>query len=73
MLPILKQTLANYERLGARESFSGPIARGDVETIRKHLTALRGVPELREVYMALVRAALGALPTKNRAALQRLL
>ena len=73
MLPILQQTLANYERLGARESFSGPIARGDVQTVKKHLAVLRGVPELREVYLALVRAALGALPTKNRAALQRLL
>jgi predicted short-subunit dehydrogenase-like oxidoreductase (DUF2520 family) len=73
MLPILKQTLANYERLGARESFSGPIARGDVETVKKHLTILRGVPGPREVYLALARAALGALPTKNRVALRRLL
>jgi predicted short-subunit dehydrogenase-like oxidoreductase (DUF2520 family) len=73
MLPILKQTLANYADLGAAQSFSGPIVRGDVETVRKHLSALRAVPEAREVYLALARAALRDLPTKNRAALEKIL
>ncbi len=73
MLPILQQTLANYARLGAPGAFSGPIARGDVATVRKHLSILRGVPGAREVYLALVRTALRDLPAKNRADLEKLL
>lgn len=72
-LPILKQTLANYSALGAAESFSGPIARGDVETVRKHLRVLGTIPGAREVYVALARAALRDLPAKNRADLEKLL
>jgi predicted short-subunit dehydrogenase-like oxidoreductase (DUF2520 family) len=73
MLPILKQTLANYARLGAPGAFSGPIARGDVTTVAKHLSVLRGVPGAREVYIVLARAALRDLPAKNRASLERIL
>ena len=40
MLPILRQTLANYARLGAPGAFSGPIARGDLATVVKHLSVL---------------------------------
>jgi predicted short-subunit dehydrogenase-like oxidoreductase (DUF2520 family) len=73
MLPILRQTLANYARLGAAESFSGPIARGDVATVQKHLQVLQRVRGAREVYVALARAALRDLPAKNRAALEKML
>jgi predicted short-subunit dehydrogenase-like oxidoreductase (DUF2520 family) len=73
MLPILRQTLANYARFGAPGSFSGPIARGDVATVGKHLKVLLEVPDVREVYVALARAALRDLPAKNRTALERTL
>jgi predicted short-subunit dehydrogenase-like oxidoreductase (DUF2520 family) len=73
MLPILRQTLANYARLGAPGAFSGPIARGDLATVRKHLSVLLGVPAAREVYVALARAALRDLPAKNRAGLEEIL
>jgi len=73
MLPILGQTLANYARLGAPGSFSGPIVRGDIETVKKHLSVLRGVPGAREVYVALARVALRDLPAKNRVALEKIL
>lgn len=73
MLPILTQTLSNYAQLGAPGSFSGPIARGDVETVKKHVKVLRDVPRAREVYVALARSALQDLPAKNRAALEKVL
>jgi predicted short-subunit dehydrogenase-like oxidoreductase (DUF2520 family) len=72
MLPILRQTLANYERMGAPPSFSGPIARGDVETVKRHLKIVRGIPQACEVYLALARAALRDLPAKDRAELKAL-
>jgi predicted short-subunit dehydrogenase-like oxidoreductase (DUF2520 family) len=73
MLPILEQTLANYAKLGPAASFSGPIIRGDVETVRQHLRAISGMPAVREVYRALARAALAYLPVKNRRKLEKIL
>lgn len=73
MLPILRQTLANYGNLGAPGSFSGPIARGDVETVRMHLNVLRGDPEARDAYIALARVSVRELPAKNRIALEAIL
>lgn len=73
MLPILKQTLANYEALGAAGAFSGPIVRSDVGTITRHLTVLRDIPVAQRVYIALARAALAYLPTKNRKKVEEVL
>ncbi len=72
-LPIIRQTLANYSRLGPARSFSGPLVRGDAETVAKHMAALKKHPGAREVYVALARAALRGLPVKNRDELKRLL
>lgn len=72
-LPILRQTLENYVSLGPRHSFSGPLIRGDVDTVEKHLGVLRRQPRVREVYTALARVALDRLPTKNKQELKRLL
>ena len=71
--PILEQTLRNYRRAGPAAAFSGPIKRGDVETVRRHLRDLERVPEAREVYRALVWSALRDLPAKNQSQLSRLL
>jgi predicted short-subunit dehydrogenase-like oxidoreductase (DUF2520 family) len=73
MLPIVRQTLANYEALGPAGAFSGPIVRGDAETVRKHLQVLRNAPEAKDVYLALARAALRYLPAQDRAKLKKLL
>src|SRR5208283_4184431 len=66
MTPLLWQTLRNYSKHDAAAAFSGPLARGDVATVRKHLAELKVVPEAREVYIALAKAALKNLPVKNR-------
>src|SRR5208337_2348445 len=71
MLPLLLQTLQNYLYRDAAAAFSGPLVRGDVATVRKHLEALKVVPEAREVYIALARAAVKGLPVKNRKVLER--
>ena len=72
-LPIIRQTLENYSRLGPARSFSGPLVRGDAETVAKHLGVLKKHLGAREVYVALARAALRGLPVKNREKLKRLL
>jgi predicted short-subunit dehydrogenase-like oxidoreductase (DUF2520 family) len=72
-LPIILQTLANYYSLGPAQSFSGPLVRGDAETVAKHLAVLKRHPQAREVYLALARTALRNLPVKNRNGLKKLL
>jgi predicted short-subunit dehydrogenase-like oxidoreductase (DUF2520 family) len=73
MLPIVRQTIANYGALGAAGAFSGPIVRGDAEIVRKHLQVLRKLPEATDVYLALARAALRYLPARSRGELKRAL
>jgi predicted short-subunit dehydrogenase-like oxidoreductase (DUF2520 family) len=73
MLPIVAQTIANYVAVGAAGAFTGPIVRGDVEVVCRHLRALRAVPEARDVYVALARAAVRYLPGKKREEMKEVL
>jgi predicted short-subunit dehydrogenase-like oxidoreductase (DUF2520 family) len=73
MLPILLRTVENYGKLGAAKGFSGPIIRGDVATVQRHLEVLRGAPIPKQVYLALAQAAVEYLPARNRDALKRML
>jgi predicted short-subunit dehydrogenase-like oxidoreductase (DUF2520 family) len=72
-LPILRQTIANYERLGPADAFSGPIVRGDAAVVKKHLRTLRKIPAAREVYLALAKSALRSLPAGNKKELKDVL
>jgi len=73
MLPIVRQTLANYAKLGPAGAFSGPIVRGDAQVIRKHMKELKKVPGATDVYLALARAGFRYLPVRNRKELEKLL
>jgi predicted short-subunit dehydrogenase-like oxidoreductase (DUF2520 family) len=56
LLPLVRGTLANVERLGIPQALTGPIARGDAQTITGHIAALRQrAPELLELYLHLAR------------------
>jgi predicted short-subunit dehydrogenase-like oxidoreductase (DUF2520 family) len=46
LLPLLHGTLNNIEKVGLPNCLTGPIARGDVGTIGKHLAALEKVNQL---------------------------
>jgi predicted short-subunit dehydrogenase-like oxidoreductase (DUF2520 family) len=73
ILPIVRQTLANYAQLGPAGAFSGPLVRGDVAIVRKHLGVLKRIPGTAEVYVALARAALRNLPVRERRKLAAIL
>ena len=73
MLPIINQTLANYQKFGPAKTFTGPIARGDIETVRLHLQALAKRPAARNTYAALALAALELLPSRKKNELGKLL
>jgi len=52
---LVQATLRNVSELGTEAALTGPIARGDVETVRRHLAALEGGAreELTSLYRAL--------------------
>lgn len=56
LLPLLRGTLDNVDDLGVSAALTGPVARGDVDTVRLHLARLS--PEERELYCALGRETL---------------
>jgi predicted short-subunit dehydrogenase-like oxidoreductase (DUF2520 family) len=72
MEPIVLRTVRNVLRNGAGKSFSGPLARGDVQTVATHLESLVGSPES-TVYRALMEYAMGALPVKQVDEMKKLL
>ena len=54
LLPLMRQTLLNFERLGPRLAWTGPLSRGDYETIALHRQAFRSFPrEFSDAYLAL--------------------
>jgi predicted short-subunit dehydrogenase-like oxidoreductase (DUF2520 family) len=54
LLPLLKGTLNNIENLGIPRCLTGPVARGDTGTVRKHIEALRKeAPDALTVYCEL--------------------
>jgi hypothetical protein len=62
LVPLTRQTLANYERIGARAAWTGPLSRGDFAVIERHLEALRRFPrEYRGAYDALSRLGVKVL------------
>jgi predicted short-subunit dehydrogenase-like oxidoreductase (DUF2520 family) len=58
LLPLTRQVLDNFKRLGPRAAWTGPLARGDYKTVAAHLHALRDLPEeFAHAYAALNRLA----------------
>ena len=54
LMPLIKGTLANIEALGPVKALTGPVARGDTNTIGKHLEALKELDSsLLEMYCSL--------------------
>ena len=62
MGPIVRQTLKNYQERGTAAAYGGPMKRGDINTVLRHLKELKRVPGAGEVYRALVKSALIDLP-----------
>ncbi len=44
LLPLLKGTIANLDAVGLPGALTGPIARGDIGTVRSHINSLRALP-----------------------------
>lgn len=54
LLQLTRQVLENFERLGPRAAWTGPLARGDYGVVAAHLAALKRLPrEFSNAYSAL--------------------
>ncbi len=59
LLPLLESTVCNLRAVGLPEALTGPLARGDVGTIERHIRALdKHEPTLGDLYRRLGRATL---------------
>jgi len=78
-LPLVTGTFENVRALGIPGALTGPIARGDIGTLEKHLAALKGMPRQLAVYTALglvtvdVALAKGTISREQAAKLRSLL
>lgn len=57
LVPLAEGALRNVSAHGTTDGLTGPVRRGDAVTVKRHLDALRGRPELVEIYRALARRA----------------
>ena len=80
LLPLLRGTIANIERVGIPQCLTGPIARGDTGTITKHISAMeKAAPALLPTYLDLGRQTIpialakGRIDQKQAEELQKLL
>lgn len=62
LLPLAEGSLANLRELGVEGALTGPVERGDLETVRLHLRALP--PRERDLYIALARELLERAPRR---------
>ena len=80
LLPILHNTVGNIEHYGPAKSLTGPVSRGDITTVSKHIEALsNNAPALLGLYRQLsINAAslskqLGGIDDKQESALLEVL
>lgn len=67
LLPLLQGTVRNLATVGLPDALTGPIARGDVGTVRGHLQALRRAPgDLVRLYAALGRKTVEVARRKGK-------
>jgi predicted short-subunit dehydrogenase-like oxidoreductase (DUF2520 family) len=67
LLPLIRGTLHNIETIGIPDCLTGPIARGDIGTINKHLHALKSTsPHLLSTYRELGRQTIPIALAKGR-------
>ena len=52
-LPLMNSSIKNLGELSPSDALTGPISRGDTQTVQKHIKLLKDKPELLEIYKKL--------------------
>ena len=66
-------SFGNWQQRGAAKSFTGPAARGNIETVRAQLASVNAMPELDAIYRSLTEFGVRRLPAQKRAEMLALL
>lgn len=66
LAPLVERTDENLREAGPDVALTGPVARGDAETVRSQLAALADRPATREAYRALAALALSLVSAERR-------
>jgi predicted short-subunit dehydrogenase-like oxidoreductase (DUF2520 family) len=73
LLPLTRQVLENFERLGPRAAWTGPLSRGDYGVVARHTEAMKVMPvEFAQAYEAVNRLAALVLAQDSTAMLANL-
>lgn len=73
IIPLMRHTLSNVEENGILQSLTGPIARGDIDTVEKHLDQLRETrPDLLPLYRELGLQTIRISAPKKQATVENL-
>ena len=73
LLPLTRQTLDNFERVGPLAAWTGPLARGDFSTVERHVKALADFePEYLQAYKTLSGLTAEVLAAQPGAMLKQL-
>jgi predicted short-subunit dehydrogenase-like oxidoreductase (DUF2520 family) len=73
LLGLTRQVLENFERLGSRAAWTGPLARGDYRVVAAHEQAITELPvEYARAYEALNRLGARVLANNAKSTLARL-
>ena len=68
LLALTRQVLENFERLGPRAAWTGPLSRGDYAVVAAHTEAMKDLPaEFRQAYEAVNRLAAVVLAQDSEA------
>jgi predicted short-subunit dehydrogenase-like oxidoreductase (DUF2520 family) len=73
LLPLTRQTLDNFERVGSLAAWTGPLSRGDFSTVERHVKALAEFePGYLEAYKTLSRLTAEVLAAQPGAMVKQL-
>jgi predicted short-subunit dehydrogenase-like oxidoreductase (DUF2520 family) len=73
LLPLVRQTLDNFESVGPLAAWTGPLSRGDFSTMERHVKALADFePEYLEAYKTLSRLTVEVLAAQPAAMVKQL-
>jgi predicted short-subunit dehydrogenase-like oxidoreductase (DUF2520 family) len=73
LLALTRQTLDNLERIGPRAAWTGPLPRGDLSTVERHVDALSELPpEYLDAYKAVSRLTSAVLSDDSSALVQKI-
>ncbi len=73
IIPLMMDTILNVKKYGVEGGLSGPLVRGDIESIKKHLKILKKEQSIRNIYCSLSKIMINYAPKNKRRELKEIL